>query len=93
MKYKTIYGSNNDDFILKIKRVYNPIEKLHLKLAKWHLRKILKINKESIDYLYNKACNDIIKEINYRPTAVTSFTAKQIIDKIKEFKLCHINQM
>lgn len=93
MKYKTTYGSNKDNFIWKTEMVYSPIEKLHCLLAKWHLSKLLKVNQEAIAKMYNRVYNDIIKEMNYNPTAVTSVTAEQLIDKMKEIKSCHINQM
>jgi hypothetical protein len=79
-----VYGSDKDDFIWKMETVYNPIEKLHLKLAKWHLSKLLKINQESIDKLYDRVYNDIIKEMEYDPKALTKVTSEQLIEKIGE---------
>ena len=62
MKHKIIYGSDKDDFIWKMETVYNPIEKLHLKLAKWHLRKFVKVDKEILDKIWLECYNSIIKE-------------------------------
>ena len=84
MKSKMIYGSEKDDFIWKMETVYNPIEKLHCILAKWHLGKLLKINQEAIDKLYDKVYNDIIKESEYDPKALTKVTSEQLIEKIGE---------
>lgn len=84
MKYKMIYGSKDDDFIWKMIPTYSPLEKLHLKLAKWHLSKLLKINQESIDKLYDRVYNDIIKEMEYDPKALTKVTSEQLIEKIGE---------
>lgn len=84
MKNKIVYGSDKDDFIWKMETVYNPIEKLHYTLAKWHLGKLLKINQEAIDKMYDRVYNDIIKEMNYEPRALTNITAEQLIDKIDE---------
>ena len=82
MKSKMIYGSDKDDFIWKMETVYNPIEKLHYTLAKWHLGKLLKINQEAVDKMYDRVYNDIIKEMNYEPRALTNITVEQLIDKI-----------
>jgi hypothetical protein len=41
---------------------YSPLEKLHLKLAKWHLRKLAKVDKEILDKLWLECYNSIIKE-------------------------------
>ena len=84
MKNKIVYGSDKDDFIWKMETVYNPIEKLHYLLAKWHLSKLLKINQEAIDKMYNRVYNDIIKEMNYSPKALTNVTSEQLINKIVE---------
>lgn len=62
MKNKIVYGSDKDDFIWKMETTYNPIEKLHLRLAKWHLRKIIKVDKEMLDKLWLECYNNIIKE-------------------------------
>jgi hypothetical protein len=64
MKNKIVYGSDKDDFIWKMETVYNPIEKLHLKLAKWHLRKLLKLDKQVLDKAWLMCYNDIIKKVN-----------------------------
>ena len=84
MKSKMIYGSDKDDFIWKMETVYNPIEKLHYTLAKWHLGKLLKINQEAVDKMYDKVYNDIIKEMEYDPKALTNVTSEQLINKIGE---------
>ena len=84
MKNKIVHGSDKDNFIWKMETVYNPIEKLHYLLAKWHLSKLLKINQEAIDKMYNRVYNDIIKEMNYSPKALTNVTAEQLINKIGE---------
>ena len=34
--------------------------------------------------MYDKVYNDIIKEMNYEPRALTNITAEQLIDKIGE---------
>ena len=86
MKNKIVYGSDKDDFIWKMGTVYNPIEKLHYTLAKWHLEKLLKINQEAIDKMYNRVYNDIIKEMNYNPKTLTNITAEQLIDKLNKVK-------
>ena len=84
MKNKIVYGSDKDDFIWKMETVYNPIEKLHYTLAKWHLSKLLKINQEAIDKLYDRVYNDIIKDMNYEPRALAKVTSEQLIEKISE---------
>lgn len=84
MKNKIVHGSDKDNFIWKIETIYNPIEKLHYLLAKWHLSKLLKINQEAIDKMYNRVYNDIIKEMNYSSKALTNVTAEQLINKIGE---------
>lgn len=84
MKNKIVYGSDKDNFIWKMETIYNPIEKLHYLLAKWHLSKLLKINQKAIDKMYNRVYNDIIKEMEYDPKALTNVTAEQLIDKINE---------
>lgn len=84
MKNKIVHGSNKDNFIWKMETVYNPIEKLHYALAKWHLSKLLKINQEAIDKMYDRVYNDIIKEMNYSPKALTNVTSEYLINEIGE---------
>jgi hypothetical protein len=62
MKNKIVYGSDKDDFIWKMETVYNPIEKLHLKLAKWHLRKVLKVSEKDMDELYDSVYEALMRE-------------------------------
>ena len=92
MKYKMIYGSKDDDFIWKMETVYNPIEKLHLKLAKWHLRKLVKVDKEMLDKLWLECYNSIIKKLySFNPpietSSVCSATAEDIIKAMEKFKI------
>ena len=87
MKNKIVYGSDKDDFIWKMETAYNPIEKLHLKLAKWHLRKLIKVDKEILDKLWLECYNSIIKEKLEDPFKVYKIDEKEverIIDKINE---------
>ena len=62
MKNKIVYSSDKDNFIWKMETAYNPIEKLHLKLAKWHLRKLIKVDKEILDKMWLECYDNIIKE-------------------------------
>ena len=62
MKYKMVYGKPQDDFIWEMIPTYSPLEKLHLKFAKWHLRKVIKVDKEILDKLWLECYNSIIKE-------------------------------
>lgn len=85
MKYKMIYGSDKDDFIWEMKPTYSLLEKLHLKLAKWHLRKVLKVGKEILNKVWLECCNDIIKKINEEPLMKCTYTEEEIIEAIKKF--------
>lgn len=85
MKHKMIYGSKDDDFIWKMEMVCNPIEKLHLKLAKWHLRKLAKIDKEIVDKVQLECYNDIIKKINEDPLVKYTYTEEEFIEALKKF--------
>ncbi len=87
MKYKMIYGSKDDDFIWKMIPTYSPLEKLHLRLAKWHLRKLIKVDKEILDKLWLECYNSIIKEKLEDPFNVHKIDEKEIekiIDKIND---------
>lgn len=89
MKYKMIYGSDNDDFIWKMTPTYSPLEKLHLKLAKWHLRKVLKISEKDMDELYNSVyealMTETIKENPYDPFAFTKLNAEDLFNDLVDF--------
>lgn len=94
MKNKIVYGSDKDDFTWKIETVYNPIEKLHYTLAKWHLRKLTKVDKEILDKLWLKCYNDIINkkiENPWREYVLDKDMVDKIIEKINE--VGHINAM
>lgn len=85
MKHKMIYGSKDNDFICKMETVYNPIEKLHLKLAKWHLRKLLKLDKQALDKAWLMCYNDIIKKVNEKPLVKYTYTEEEFIETLKKF--------
>lgn len=92
MKYKMIYGSKDDDFIWEMIPTYSPLEKLHLKLAKWHLRKVLKVDKEILDKLWLECYNSIIKEKLENPFKVYKIDEKEverITDKINNVPLVY----
>lgn len=65
---------------------YLPLEKLHLKLAKWHLRKVLKINEKDMDELYDSVyetlMTETIEENPYNPFAFTEIDAEDLFDKL-----------
>lgn len=51
------------------------------------MRKVLKIDKEALDKLYQEGYNNLMNDMlkNYTPyDAITSITAEQLIDKINE---------
>jgi hypothetical protein len=86
MKYKMIYGSDNDDFIWEMRPTYSPLEKLHLKLAKWHLRKVLKISEKDMDELYDSVyealIRETIKENPYDPFSFTKIDAEDLFNDL-----------
>ena len=86
MKYKMIYGKPQDDFIWEMRPTYSPLEKLHLKLAKWHLRKVLKISEKDMDELYDSVyealMREAIEENPYDPFAFTKINAEVLFDKL-----------
>ena len=85
MKYKMVYGKPQDDFIWKMIPTYSPLERLHLKLAKWHLRKVLKVGKEILDKAWFECYNDIIKKINEEPLMKCTYTEEEFIEAFKKF--------
>jgi hypothetical protein len=86
MKNKIVYGSDKDDFIWKMETVYNPIEKLHLKLAKWHLRNVLKISEKDMGELYDSAyealMRESVEENPYDPFAFTKIDAEDLFNDL-----------
>ena len=81
MKYKMIYGSKDDDFIWEMRPTYSPLEKLHLKLAKWHLRNVLKISEKDMDELYDSVYEAVMREsIEENPYDPFAFTKINIED-------------
>lgn len=94
MKYKMVYGNPQDNFIWKMIPIYSPLEKLHLKLAKWHLRKLTKVDKEMLDKLWLRCYNDIINKKIENPWGeyvLDKDMVDKIIEKINE--VGHINAM
>ena len=85
MKYKMIYGSKDDDFIWKMIPTYSLLEKLHLKLAKWHLRKLIKVDEKILDKLWLEYYNNIIKKINEEPLIKYTYTEEEFIEALKKF--------
>lgn len=86
MKYKMIYGKPQDDFIWEMRPTYSLLEKLHLKLAKWHLRKVLKINEKDMDELYDSVyealVTESIEENPYNPFAFTEVNAEDLFNNL-----------
>jgi hypothetical protein len=86
MKSKIVYGSDKDDFIWKMETVYNPIEKLHLKLAKWHLRKVLKVSEKDMDEFYDSVyealMRESIEENPYDPFSFTKVNAEDLFNNL-----------
>ena len=86
MKYKMIYGKPQDDFIWEMRPTYSFLEKLHLKLAKWHLRKVLKVSEKDMDELYDSVyealMREVIKENPYNPLAFTEINAEDLFNNL-----------
>jgi len=83
MKYKMVYGNPQDDFIWEMRPTYSFLEKLHLKLAKWHLRKVLKISEKDMDELYDSVyealIRETIKENSYSPFGSIEINAEDLV--------------
>ena len=60
---------------------YSPLEKLHLRLAKWHLRKLIKVDEKILDKLWLECYNSIIKEKLEYPWKEHSLD-KDMVDRI-----------
>jgi hypothetical protein len=86
MKYKMIYGSDNDDFIWEMRPTYSLIERLHLRLAKWHLRSVLKISEKDMDELYDSVyealMRESIEENPYDPFSFTKINAEDLFNNL-----------
>lgn len=86
MRYKMIYGEPQDDFIWEMRPTYSPLEKLHLKLAKWHLRNVLKISEKDMDELYDSVyealMRETIEENPYDPFAFTEINAEDLFNDL-----------
>lgn len=86
MKYKMVYGKPQDDFIWEMKPIYSPLEKLHLKLAKWHLKKVLKISEKDMnefyDSVYEALMRETIEENPYDPFAFTKINAEDLFNSL-----------
>lgn len=65
---------------------YSPLEKLHLKLAKWHLRNVLKISEKDMDELYDSVyealMRETIEENPYDPFAFTKINAEDLFNDL-----------
>lgn len=65
---------------------YSLLEKLHLKLAKWHLRSILKISEKDMDELYDSVyealMRESIEENPYNPFAFTEISAEDLFNNL-----------